>query len=207
MNSHKPKQWFRPQTAAKAVPFLLLLTLLLGAFDSATPVIYIIGDSTAANKDTTEGRIERGWGMCLHEYLDDGVRVEDHAVNGRSSRSFYAEGRWQKVIDKVKPGDYVIIQFGHNDEKPARREAGTRPAYRCGHDLRRSSRAVRHRDEGQGSHSCADESCGAPQLPGRHPCRHTRSLSLGGRKGCPRVWCRLCRCQRYYPRHRAAARA
>ena len=112
MNNHKPKQWLRPQTAAKAVPFLLLLTLILGSFNSATPVIYIIGDSTAANKDTTEGRIERGWGMFLHEYLDDGVRVEDHAVNGRSSRSFYTEGRWQKVIDKVKPGDYVIIQIG-----------------------------------------------------------------------------------------------
>ena len=109
MNNHKPKQWLRPQTAIKTVPFfLLLLTLILGSFDSATPVIYIIGDSTAANKDTTEGRIERGWGMFLHEYLDDGVRVEDHAVNGRSSRSFYTEGRWKKVIDKVKPGDYVI---------------------------------------------------------------------------------------------------
>ena len=119
MNNQRPEHWYRPQTVAKAVPFfLLLLTLILGSFDSATPVIYIIGDSTAANKDTTEGRIERGWGMFLHEYLDNGVRVEDHAVNGRSSRSFYTEGRWKKVIDKVMPGDYVIIQFGHNDEKP-----------------------------------------------------------------------------------------
>ena len=88
MNNQRPEHWYRPQTVAKAVPFfLLLLTLILGSFDSATPVIYIIGDSTAANKDTTEGRIERGWGMFLHEYLDNGVRVEDHAVNGRSSRS------------------------------------------------------------------------------------------------------------------------
>lgn len=119
MNNQRPEHWYRPQTVAKAVPFfLLLLTLILGSFDSATPVIYIIGDSTAANKNTTEGRIERGWGMFLHEYLDNGVRVEDHAVNGRSSRSFYTEGRWKKVIDKVMPGDYVIIQFGHNDEKP-----------------------------------------------------------------------------------------
>ncbi len=98
--------------------FLVGIVLLLMSSEPATPVIYIIGDSTAAQKDTTQGKLERGWGMMLHDFFDDGVRVENHAVNGRSSRSFYAEGRWKEVIDKVKPGDYVIIQFGHNDEKP-----------------------------------------------------------------------------------------
>ena len=44
--------------------------------------------------------------------------VDNHAVNGRSSKSFINEGRWQKVLDRLKPGDYVFIQFGHNDEKP-----------------------------------------------------------------------------------------
>ena len=97
---------------------IVSVAFLLMAFEPNTPVIYIIGDSTAAQKDTTQGKIERGWGMMLQEVFDDGVRVENHAVNGRSSRSFYSEGRWKKVIDKVKPGDYVIIQFGHNDEKP-----------------------------------------------------------------------------------------
>ena len=97
---------------------IVSVAFLLMAFEPNTPVIYIIGDSTAAQKDTTQGKIERGWGMMLQEFFDDGVRVENHAVNGRSSRSFYSEGRWKKVIDKVKPGDYVIIQFGHNDEKP-----------------------------------------------------------------------------------------
>lgn len=100
-----------------------LLTLLLGGLflTSGTedvPTIYIIGDSTAAEKDISNGKIERGWGMVLQGFFDEGVRVENHAVNGRSSRSFYTEGRWQTVAERLRPGDYVIIQFGHNDEKP-----------------------------------------------------------------------------------------
>lgn len=85
--------------------------------------IFIIGDSTAAKKDLTKGSPERGWGMALQQYFDaDCVVVDNHAVNGRSSKSFIDEGRWDKVLSLIKPGDYVIIQFGHNDEKdqPAR---------------------------------------------------------------------------------------
>ena len=80
--------------------------------------IFIIGDSTAANKDISNGKKERGWGMALQAYFDDNILVDNHAVNGRSSLSFFNEGRWQKVLEKLRPGDYVIIQFGHNDEKP-----------------------------------------------------------------------------------------
>ena len=56
--------------------------------------------------------------MALQCYFDDHIVVDNHAVNGRSSLSFINEGRWDKVLQKMKPGDYVIIQFGHNDEKP-----------------------------------------------------------------------------------------
>ena len=56
--------------------------------------------------------------MALQCYFDDNIVVDNHAVNGRSSLSFINEGRWDKVLEKMKPGDYVIIQFGHNDEKP-----------------------------------------------------------------------------------------
>ena len=56
--------------------------------------------------------------MVLQEYFDNHITVDNHAVNGRSSKSFIDEGRWDKVLAKIKPGDYVIIQFGHNDEKP-----------------------------------------------------------------------------------------
>ena len=80
--------------------------------------VFMIGDSTMANKDTTGGKQERGWGMVLQQYFDNHVVVDNHAVNGRSSKSFIGEGRWDKVLAKIKPGDYVFIQFGHNDEKP-----------------------------------------------------------------------------------------
>ena len=95
--------------------------LVLLAMTSATkrPVtLFIIGDSTAANKDISNDKQERGWGMELQGFFTDKVLVENHAVNGRSSKSFIDEGRWQTVLQRIQPGDYVFIQFGHNDEKP-----------------------------------------------------------------------------------------
>ena len=79
--------------------------------------IWVIGDSTAANKKP-EVAPETGWGMVLQEYFNDEVKVHNHAANGRSSKSFLTEGRWRSVMDSLKKGDYVVIQFGHNDEKP-----------------------------------------------------------------------------------------
>jgi pectinesterase len=96
----------------------LALLLLMSAVPDKTTTIFIIGDSTAANKDISGGKQERGWGMVLQSYFDDNIVVNNHAVNGRSSKSFIDEGRWDKVLELMKPGDYVIIQFGHNDEKP-----------------------------------------------------------------------------------------
>ena len=99
--------------------FLGGLLLLTAMTPDKTTTIFVIGDSTAANKDTTGGKQERGWGMMLQQCFDaDYIVVDNHAVNGRSSKSFIDEGRWDKVLAKIKPGDYVIIQFGHNDEKP-----------------------------------------------------------------------------------------
>lgn len=69
-----------------------------------------------ANKDIKKGP-ERGWGMALQGFFTENVTVDNHALNGRSSRSFIREGHWQKVYDAMKPGDYLVIQFGHNDEK------------------------------------------------------------------------------------------
>ena len=101
----------------KALPLLLVVALLCASATQKTTTIFIIGDSTAANKDISKGKLERGWGMALQCYFDDNIVVDNHAVNGRSSLSFLNEGRWDKVLQKMKPGDYVIIQFGHNDEK------------------------------------------------------------------------------------------
>lgn len=98
---------------------MVLVLLCTSAINQKTTTIFIIGDSTAAKKDLSKGSPERGWGMALQCYFDEAfIRVDNHAVNGRSSKSFIGEGRWKQVLDKLQPGDYVIIQFGHNDEKP-----------------------------------------------------------------------------------------
>lgn len=94
------------------------IVLCLFTASSKTTTIFVIGDSTAAEKGNAAKVPERGWGMVLQGCFDEKIIVDNHAVNGRSSKSFISEGRWQKVLDKIKPGDYVFIQFGHNDEKP-----------------------------------------------------------------------------------------
>lgn len=84
---------------------------------SDTVTIFMIGDSTMANKPLDKQNQERGWGQMLPLYFEGAVKIDNHAVNGRSSKSFRDEGRWDAVMEKIRPGDYVIIQFGHNDEK------------------------------------------------------------------------------------------
>lgn len=93
----------------------ILLCSFLGQKHITT--IYMIGDSTMANKPLEKQNQERGWGMVLGEFLKGDIRVDNHAVNGRSSKSFIDEGRWDKVLSLLQKGDYVVIQFGHNDEK------------------------------------------------------------------------------------------
>jgi lysophospholipase L1-like esterase len=89
--------------------------------------LFLIGDSTMADKPLIPANPERGWGQLLPMYFQDGVRVENHAMNGRSTKSFLDEGRWTTVTNRLKPGDYVIIQFGHNDEKKADPRRFTEP--------------------------------------------------------------------------------
>lgn len=100
----------------KAILYVFILALLMTS-STKTTTIFVIGDSTAAEKGGFRNNPERGWGMVLQGFFDDKVIVDNHAVNGRSSLSFINEGRWKKVLDRIKPGDYVFIQFGHNDEK------------------------------------------------------------------------------------------
>lgn len=79
--------------------------------------IYIIGDSTACNYG--EDRYPRtGWGQVLQKFFDETkVKISNRAISGRSSKSFYEEKAWDSVLKEIKEGDYVFIQFGHNDEK------------------------------------------------------------------------------------------
>lgn len=96
--------------------FLAIVTVF--AVDAKKKItIFGIGDSTMADKDISKGSPERGWGMVLQGCFSEDVIIDNHARNGRSSRSFIDEGLWQVVLDRIKPGDYVFIQFGHNDEK------------------------------------------------------------------------------------------
>jgi len=92
---------------------------LLGSTDTNTeaPVIFMVGDSTMADKPLFPAQPERGWGQLLPLYFKDEVRIKNLARNGRSSKSFRDEGRWDTVMEQLRPEDFVIIQFGHNDEK------------------------------------------------------------------------------------------
>jgi lysophospholipase L1-like esterase len=97
--------------------FLLATILLALALPGEPVTVWLAGDSTMAQKQPDK-RPETGWGEALQPCFDSSrVRIANRAMNGRSTRSFVAEGRWKAIVDSLKAGDYVFIQFGHNDEK------------------------------------------------------------------------------------------
>ncbi len=96
-----------------AAPCLLLIMSFLPVERPIT--VYLIGDSTMANKQV-KAYPEAGWGMPFTWFFDKSVKVDNRAMNGRSTRTFIEENRWQSVADSLQEGDYVLIQFGHNDE-------------------------------------------------------------------------------------------
>lgn len=75
----------------------------------------MVGDSTMSIKSVSKYP-EAGWGMPFAYFFDESVVVDNRAQNGKSTKSFINEGRWKSVTDSLKKGDYVFIQFGHNDE-------------------------------------------------------------------------------------------
>jgi lysophospholipase L1-like esterase len=116
------------------IPALALVAALAaGAAPRERATLYLIGDSTMADKPDPAHNPERGWGQALPRFVDTTrVAVRNHAVNGRSTRSFIAQGRWDSVRTRLRPGDYVLIQFGHNDQKAEDSTRYTNPytAYR-----------------------------------------------------------------------------
>lgn len=86
--------------------------------------VWMIGDSTMANKHA-KAFPETGWGMPFSTFFNKKVVVDNRAMNGRSTLSFITEKRWQEVFDNLKEGDYVLIEFGHNDEKINKPGVGT----------------------------------------------------------------------------------
>jgi lysophospholipase L1-like esterase len=110
------------------IKFCLILLLLIAENNSTifaqqlspaseNPItVFTIGDSTMADKKPDVAP-ETGWCQALPAFVNQNVRVKNRAMNGRSTKSFISEGRWKAVVDSLKAGDYVFIQFGHNDEK------------------------------------------------------------------------------------------
>jgi lysophospholipase L1-like esterase len=92
--------------------------------------VYLIGDSTMSIKET-KAYPETGWGMPFVYFFDSTVTVDNRAQNGRSTRTFMAENRWQPVVDKLQEGDYVFIQFGHNDEVPTKKSYTTEAEFKA----------------------------------------------------------------------------
>lgn len=103
----------------KHLLFLVVICFALVSCKTETNniIIYTIGDSTMADKPNPEENPERGWCQLLPQFLNDKVTVKNYAVNGRSTRSFINEKRWDSVYKQLEKGDYVFIQFGHNDQK------------------------------------------------------------------------------------------
>jgi DNA sulfur modification protein DndE len=105
---------------------------LLGLFTPTRQRIFLIGDSTMANKQPIDAP-ETGWGQVFPQLFTPAVDIQNHAVNGRSTKSFRSLGHWKKVHDQLGKGDYVLIQFGHNDQKQddTLRYAEAQTAYRA----------------------------------------------------------------------------
>lgn len=100
--------------------FLSLLCLFAFANPAKKIKIWLIGDSTMAPKQT-KAFPETGWGMPFTYFWDSTVTVDNRALNGRSTRTFIEEKRWEPVMKEMNEGDYVFIQFGHNDEVPSKK--------------------------------------------------------------------------------------
>ena len=109
----------------RIVSFLILISLFVGCqpatkeTPTGKPTVYVIGDSTVKNGrgDGTGGLW--GWGDPIVQYFDTSrIRIENHALGGTSSRTYRTKGLWDEVLRNLQPGDYVLMQFGHNDAGP-----------------------------------------------------------------------------------------
>lgn len=104
------------------IVFVLALSTSICAQQS-TPTLFIIGDSTV--KNSAEG--QQGWGDPIKDFFDTTrINLVNRARGGRSSRTFQTEGLWDQVLAELKPGDFVLMQFGHNDGGPINDESRAR---------------------------------------------------------------------------------
>ncbi len=102
----------------KASILIVMIAAVFAGCNTQKPVtVYMVGDSTMADRYDTIETPERGWGQVFPTYLNENVTIKNHAKNGRSTKSYLDEGRWDNVMETLGKGDIVIIQFGHNDAK------------------------------------------------------------------------------------------
>jgi lysophospholipase L1-like esterase len=100
----------------KRMLFIAFLGLMAFTTREQTKIkVWLIGDSTMSIKDV-KAYPETGWGMPFKNFFDSSVTVDNRAKNGRSTKTFLSEGLWKPVVENLSEGDYVLIQFGHNDE-------------------------------------------------------------------------------------------
>ena len=104
------------------LPLLVLLFLDCQTQEKIT--LHLIGDSTCAPKADNR-RPETGWGEKFKHFFNQNIQVRNYALNGRSTRTFIEEHRWDSTLAALKDGDYVFIQFGHNDEVPTKKSYTT----------------------------------------------------------------------------------
>ena len=106
-----------------------LLLMVAFTFPPKKTTVWLIGDSTMATKEI-KAYPETGWGMPFSNFFDSTIVVDNRAKNGRSTQSFINEKLWQPVVDNLGAGDYVLIQFGHNDEVPTKKTYTTEEQFR-----------------------------------------------------------------------------
>jgi len=107
------------RSGVKWLAGLIVLLILAMKPEEQEPSLFIIGDSTVKNGKGDGSNGQWGWGSVLPAYFDTTqLKIENHALGGTSTRTYLTKGLWQGVIDRIKKGDYLIMQFGHNDGGP-----------------------------------------------------------------------------------------
>ena len=110
----------------KIIPFCVMLLLMSLSPDQKKIKIFLAGDSTMSIK-AEKNFPETGWGMPFIHFWNENLMVVNKAKNGRSTKTFLSEGLWKQIMDEATAGDYVFIQFGHNDEVKSKVNSYTTP--------------------------------------------------------------------------------
>src|ERR1035437_6834733 len=109
----------KPRTLFLVILFFVLSSFTLIKLQEHKPTLYVIGDSTVRNGTKQIGNPLQGWGSFIRAYFDTTrIAVHNNAMGGTSSRTFISSGLFRSVLTQLQPGDFVIMQFGHNDSSP-----------------------------------------------------------------------------------------